>query len=145
MSVLNKLDFVKKLPTVKTGGRSGKTPLERAKERSKHEIDLQIALARNPTFVEKVMGKRGAKKGEVVKSRKPRSWVTVDGNEAFVTPRFSNKPLNLGGRKGSHIRAAGRAGAIQALEVIAKWADSSEADAVLAKAMEDAKRGRRRK
>ncbi len=143
MSILNKLDFAKKLPAVEKAGRSGKGPLEKAKEKFTHEIGLQISLAKDPKFSEQIYGKRGKQKGKLIKNRKPRSWVTVSGSDAYITPRFSNKPINLGGRKGSHIKVPAN-GVAGALKLIRDWIESDESNDTIQKAMDAAKRGKRK-
>ena len=142
MSNLDKLTFAKKLPDVEKVGRSSKSPLERAREKFAYEIDLQIALAKDPDFAEEMLGKRGKLKGKVIKSRKPRSWVQMDGDTAYITPRFSNKPINLGGRKGSHIVVPAK-GLAEAFGVVKAAVEGGELDGVIQKAMDAAKRGKR--
>ena len=142
MSNLAKLTFAKKLPVVEKVGRSSKTPLERAKEKFVYEIDIQIALAKDPNFTEEILGKRGKQAGKVIKSRKPRSWVQMDGDSAYITPRFSNKPINFGGRKGSHIKVPAKELA-GAFDIVKAAVGSGELDDVIQKAMDSAKRGKR--
>ena len=143
MSILDKLDFAKKLPAVEKAGRQGKSPLEKAKEKFVHEIGLQLSLAKDPNFSEDIFGKRGRLKGKLIKSRKPRSWATLSGTDAYITPRFSNKPINLGGRKGSHIKVPAN-GVAGALNVVKAAVESGELDDVIQNAMDGAKRGRRK-
>lgn len=143
MRNLDKLDFAKKLPAVEKAERSGKSLLEKAREKFVHEIGLQVRLAANPNFVEEIRGRRGRLKGKVIKSRKPRSWVTLAGSDAYISPRFSNKPINLGGRKGSHIKVPAN-GVANALNVVKAAVESGELDDVIQKAMDAAKRGKRK-
>ena len=83
-------------------------------------------------------------KGKIIKTqRKPRSWVAAEGDSAYVTPRFANKVLNVGGKRGANIKTTPKK-VVETLNVLKKWVDSSESDAVLTKAMEKAKRGRRK-
>ena len=142
MNNLDKLTFAKKLPAVEKTGRPGKSPLDRAKEKFAYEIDLQIALAKDPDFAEEILGKRGKLKGKVIKSRKPRSWVQLDGDTAYISPRFSNKPINLGGRKGSYIKVSAK-GLAEALDIVKAAVGGGELDDVIQKAMDAAKRGKR--
>lgn len=101
MSHLDKLNFAEKLPAGEKVGRQGKSALEKAKEKFVHEIGLQLSLAKDPSFKEKIFGKRGRLKGNLINSRKLRSWVTVSGTDAYITPRFSNKPINLAAARGT--------------------------------------------
>ena len=142
MSNLRKLTFVKKLPVVEKASRSSKTPLERAKEKFVNEIDLQIALAKDPNFTEETLGKRGKQAGKVIKSRKPRSWVQMDGDTAYINPRFSNKPINLGGRKGAYIKVPAKDVA-ETFNIVKAAVEGGELDDVIQKAMDAAKRGKR--
>ena len=142
MSNLDKLTFVKKLPAVEKVGRSSKTPLERAKEKFVHEIDLQIALAKDPNYTEEILGKRGKHEGKVIKSRKPRSWVQMDGDTAYINPRFSNRPINLGGRKGAYIKVPAK-DVVETFNIVKAAVESGELDDVIQKAMDAAKRGKR--
>ena len=100
MSFLKNLEFSKKLPETAKPGRPKKSPLELAKIRLTNEIDVQIALAKDPKF--KVYTTRKQRKtGKTIRNeRKPRSWVTSEGDTAYVTPRFANKVLNVGGKRG---------------------------------------------
>ena len=143
MGNLDELTFAKKLPAVEKARRLSKSPFEKAKEKFVYEIDIQIALAKDPMFTEEILGKRGKLTGKVIKSRKPRSWVQVDGDTAYITPRFSNKPINLGGRKGSHIKVSAK-GLAEAFNVVKAAVESGELDDVIQKAMDAAKRGKRK-
>ena len=142
MSNLDKLTFAKKLPAVEKMGRPSKSPLDRAKEKFAYETDLQIALAKDPNFTEEILGKRGKQAGKVIKSRKPRSWVQMDGDTAYITPRFSNKPINLGGRKGSHIKVPAKDVA-ETFNIVKAAVEGGELDDVIQKTMDAAKRGKR--
>ncbi len=143
MSILTKLDFAKKLPDVQRAGRARKSPLDSAKERLSAEIDVQIALAKNPKF-KLVTSRKQRKSGKVVKTeRKPRSWVTIEGDVAFVSPRYANKVLNIGGRKGAFVKTT-PAKVAATLALLKEWVESSESDAVLSKAIARAKRGPRK-
>jgi hypothetical protein len=139
---IEKLTFVKKLPAVEKVGRSSKSPLERAKEKFIHEIDLQISLTKDPNFTEEILGKQGKQKGKVIKSRKPRSWVQMDGDTAYITPRFSNKPISLGARKGSHIKVLAKE-LSETFNIVKAAVEGGELDDVIQKAMDAAKRGKR--
>ena len=144
MSHLKNLQFTKKLPEAPKPGRPNKSPLELAKIRLTKEIDVQIALAKDPKF--KVFTTRKQRKtGKTIKNeRKPRSWVTIEGDCAYVTPRFVNKVLNVGGKRGANIKTAPKK-VEETLNVLKKWVASLESDAVLTKALEKARRGRRKK
>ena len=139
MSILSNLNFAKALPAKAKSSRAGKSPLEKAKEKLSVEIGYQISLNDNPKFmIVKETKKRGS--GKVIKSqRAPRSWVTVDGDTAYITPRFSNKPLNVGGKRGSYIACA-KTDIGKVLGTLSKWALSDEANDVLEKAMKSSKR-----
>jgi len=118
--------------------RSGKNPLDKARERLVADIDAQIKLAKDPKFsIKRVIKKRTG--GNETMTRRPRSWVTVDGDAAYIAVRFSNKPLNPGGRKGQFVKCAAK-DVTKALGQIKAWAESPESDDVLAKAIEGAKR-----
>jgi|TARA_B100000315_G_C14496217_1_gene550104 hypothetical protein len=142
MSLLKNLEFAKNLPKVANPGKPKKSPLELAKIRLAKEIDVQIALAKNPKF-KVVTSRKQRKTGKIIKSqRKPRSWVTSEDDSAYVTPRFANKVLNVGGKRGANIKTTPKK-IVETLNVLNKWVASSESDAVLMKALEKARRGRR--
>ena len=102
MDELNDLVFVRKAPKP-TSMRQGKSPIEKAREKLIGEIDVQISLANDPAFViRKTRNKRDGTTEEIV--RAPRSWATVEGDDAYLTIRFSNKVMPLGGKRGSIIR-----------------------------------------
>ena len=143
MSVLEKLEFAKKLPEVSKPGRAKKTPLQSAKERLAAEIDVQVALAKNPKY-KVVTSRKERKTGKVVKTeRTPRSWIAIDGDDAFVAVRYANRVLNVGGRKGAYIKTTPKK-VVQALNTLKQWVESPESDATLERAMAKAKRGPRK-
>ena len=143
MTLLKNLEFSKKLPETPKSGRPKKSPLELAKIRLTNEIDVQIALAKDPKF--KVYTTRKQRKtGKTIRNeRKPRSWVTSEGDTAYVTPRFANKVLNVGGKRGANIKTAPKK-VVETLNILKKWVESSESNAVLTNALEKARRGRKK-
>lgn len=142
MPLLKNLEFTKKIPGPPKLDRPGSSPLELAKIRLTKEIDVQIALVKNPKFKVVTIRKR-QKTGKTIKNeRKPRSWVTIEGGSAYVTPRFSNKVLNLGGKRGATIKTTPKK-VVKTLNVLKKWVASSESDGMLTKALEKARRGAR--
>ena len=144
MSLLANLEFTKKVPNSPKPGRPKSSPLELAKIRLTKEIDVQIALVKNPKF-KVVTTRKRRKTGKTIKNeRKPRSWVTIEGGSAYVTPRFSNKVLNVGGKRGATIKTTPKK-VVKTLNVLKKWVASSESDELLTKALEKARRGRKKK
>lgn len=143
MSLLKNLEFAKRLPDVPKPGKPRKSPLELAKIRLTKEIDVQISLAKDPKF-KVVTSSKQRKTGKIIKTeRMPRSWVTSEGDSAYVTARFANKVLNVGGKRGANIKTT-PAKVVETLNVLKKWVASSESDAILTKAMEKARKGRRK-
>lgn len=138
MSALDSLNFVKKAPSA-IALRSGASPLDRARTKLLAEIDAQISLSRDPSFViKKERKKRGT--GEIVTTeRKPKSWVVVQDDSAYITARFSNKPMPLGGKRGSIIKCSASE-VSSVLEKIREYVASYEADAIIEKMMKEAKR-----
>ena len=137
MSVLDGLNFVKKVP-VAVGTRSGLSPVERGRRRLLADLGIQIALADDPSFeVVKQTKKRSG--GVVETKRKPRSWANVQGDEAFIIIRFSNKPMSLGGKRGSIVKCDANAVA-DTLHIVREWAQSPEADEAIMKMVISAKR-----
>ena len=144
MSLLKNLEFLKKLPETPKLGRPKKSPLELAKFRLTKEIDVQISLAKNPKF-KVVTTRKQRKTGKTIRNERiPRSWITSEGDSAYITPRFTNKVLNVGGKKGANIKTAPEK-VVETLNVLMKWVESLESDAVLTKAMESARRGRKKR
>ena len=144
MSLLKDFEFSKKLPIVPKAGRAKKSPLELAKIRLTKEIDVQIALANDPKF-KVVNSKKQRGSGKTIKTERiPRSWVFSNGDTAYITPRFSNKILNVGGKKGANIKTT-PAKVVDRLKTLKKWVESSESGAVLTKAIDNARRGRKKK
>ena len=138
MSILDKLDFVRRVPPALST--AGKLPLENARTRLLAEIDAQIALLADSSYVIRTqVKKRSGSMEEQV--RKPRSWVVTSGDAAYISVRVSNKVINIGGSKGQFIKCDPFATA-RTLETIKKWAKSNEADATLARAMKSAARGK---
>ncbi len=137
MSVLDDLEFVKKVPVI-VSERNTVSPLDRARAKLLADIDVQIALARDPNHeIIKTTKKRSGETEEV--RRKPRSWVSVQDDAAYITVRFSNKPMPLGGKRGGVIKCDANAVA-KTLEVVKTWAQSDEATGAIEKAMKAAKR-----
>ena len=143
MALLKNLEFAKKLPKIVKPGKPKKPLLELAKLRLTKEIDVQIALAKNPKF-KVVTSRKQQKTGKIIKTqRKPRSWVTSEDEYAYVTPRFANKVLNVGGKRGANIKTTPKK-VVETLNVLNKWVASAESDAVLTKTMEKARRGQKK-
>jgi len=138
---LDNLTFVRSAP-VKQRGSTALSPLEKARKRLMTDIDLQIAVARNPEFVQtKTVKKRDGTVEE--KIRKPRSWVVADDDgNSYITPRFSNNVLSVGGKRGSVIRCASNE-VVSTLETVKAWVGTHDADDVLEKALKGAKRRKR--
>ena len=139
MSILEGLVFVKKPP--KVASLSGQSPVERGRKKFVGDIDTQIALAGNPEFeIVKPVNKRDGTTGET--RRKPRSWVHVSNGEAYITVRFSNKPIPLGGKRGGIIRCS-PSDVEETLATVRRWALSEEATGIIEKMLLSAKRGKR--
>lgn len=138
MSALNQLEFVKKAPRP-TRERAGLSPLERGRRKLVQDIRTQIELARNPDYeIVKQSKKRGT--GELTETRrKPKSWAVVTDGVAYVTVRFSNKPMPIGGKRGSIIKCDPSA-IEQTLTTVRDWAQSPEADDAIEKMMKASKR-----
>ncbi|MGR3837894.1 MAG: hypothetical protein ACU0A2_06030 [Cognatishimia sp.] len=137
MTLLDDLTFVKKAPTIQKSG--GKTPLDKAREKFSSDIDSQIKLARDPNF-EIVTQRKNRASGEIVSNRrKPKSWIAIVDGAAFITARFSNKPVPLGGKRGSVIKTTPN-DAPQILARVKQWVDSGEADPLLEKLLAQSKR-----
>jgi len=139
MSILSNLNFAKALPAKAKTARAGKSPLQKAKEKLANDINIQISLHDNPKYlIIKETKKRGG--GQIVKSKRaPKSWVVMDGNTAFISPRFSNKPLNVGGKRGAYLTCP-KTDVVKVLQALNKWALSDESHDVLEKAMKASKR-----
>ena len=143
VSGLDNLTFVRSAPA-KQRGRGALSPLEKARKKLMADIDLQIRVAHDPAFVQrKTVNKRDGTTSE--KTRIPRSWVvTADDGMSYITPRFSNKTLSVGGKRGSVIRCASNE-VVSTLQTVRSWVLSSDADSVLEKALKGAKRRKRQK
>ncbi len=137
MSLLDELDFVHKIPRTTA---SGKSPLERAREKFVNDVDDQIEMQRGTTAADQT---NPTTETSETKKRKPRSWVKIIDDDAYITPRVSNKPLPIGGKKGSVIRVACDQ-IIRTLETLQSWAQTPDAEAVILKAVTDAKRRKKR-
>lgn len=99
MNGLSSLNFAKKAPVQAKGG--GASPLEKACKKLLTDIDHQISLARDPSFEIVTHNRAGEEK-----RRKPKSWVqSIDGDTAYLTIRYSNKAMPVGGKAGSFIKA----------------------------------------
>ncbi len=133
MGALDSLSFAKKAPTpVKAGGTS---PLDRAKKKLIAEIDHQIALARDPNY-EIVTPRRDGTE----KRRKPKSWVHgFDQDNAYLTIRYSNKMMPIGGKSGSFIKVP--VGEVpSALEKVREAVTAGELDGMIETMIAKAKR-----
>ena len=140
MSILDDIAFVKKSPIV-ASGHGGASALEKAKTKLLNEIDAQISLARDADFTIKKTTKK--RTGEIVETeRKLKSWVVAQGDEAFITVRFSNKPMPLGGKRGSVIKCKADEIA-RMLQKVSEWVQSGEADAMTEKMMKASKRSKK--
>lgn len=140
---LDTLTFVRSAP-VKPRGSTALSPLEKARKKFVVDIDLQISVARNPSYaVTKTVKKRDGTTEELI--RKPRSWVVRDDDGmSYITPRFSNNVLNVGGKKGTVIRCV-NTDVVKVLNTVKAWAVTAEADSVLEKALQGTKRRKRQK
>ena len=141
MGALDNLTFVRKAPVVK--GRSKRSsPLAKARRKLTAGIDQQIKLANNPAYEERTtVRKRGG--DTIEKMRKPRSWVISTKNgKSYINILFSNKLLSIGGKRGSIIECS-TDDVVSSFETVRAWVQSDEADRVLKKALEGAKRKRR--
>ena len=137
MSILDKLDFVKKAP-VTTSGRARVSPIERARKKLLAEIDHQIGLAADPNY--EIVKQTRKRSGEVATSqRKPKSWAVVQGGDAFITLRLSNKPMAIGGKRGGVIKCAAREVG-STMQTVREWAASHEADDAIDRMMKLTKR-----
>ena len=138
MSALDRLQFVKRVP-VSAVAKSGKSPLQKAKERLSLDIGYQISLARDPNF-EIVTTRKTRGSGEISETRrKPKSWIVRQNGKAFITVRFSNKSMPIGGKRGSVV-SCGEDEIIETLSTLRDWAASPEADPMIEKMMAEAKR-----
>lgn len=137
MSALDGLTFVKKAPTVAKAG--GTSPLDKARAKFSADIDAQIKLARDPNF-EIVSQRKNRATGQIVSNRrKPKSWISVVDDSAFITVRFSNKAVPVGGKRGSVIKTT-PSDAPMVLETVKRWVDSGEANPLLEKLISQSKR-----
>ncbi len=141
MSALEKLQFVRSAPVAQSG-RKKISLLDIARKRLVNDLDVQIALGKNPDFeIKKTVKKRNGTIEETV--HKPKSWVVLDeSGTAYITIRFSNKVLPVGGKRGSIIQC-NQESVVPTLETVRVWALSDEADKVLDKALRGAKRRKR--
>jgi len=138
MGALDSLSFVRSAP-IAEGGRKGISPLEKARKKLTADIDPQIRLAKDPNYEEiKTVKKRS---GETVeKIHKPRSWVVSTTNgKSYINIRYSNKILSIGGKRGSIIECSSDA-VVSTFDTVKAWALSDEANRVLEKALQGAKR-----
>lgn len=137
MTILDGLTFVKKAPTpMKSGG--SVSPLDRAKRKLLAEVDAQIALANDPNFtIRKETKKRDGT--TAISERKPKSWIVKDGEDAYITIRYSNKPMPLGGKRGSVIKCATTEIA-KTLSAVREAIHGGHVDELIEKMMRDAKR-----
>ncbi len=136
MAGLENLEFVKVVP--KTVAQGGITPLERAREKFLGRIDTQITLAGNTELtVVKNINRRDGSFHTI--ERKPRSWVSYANDYAYIVVRISNKPINIGGSRGSVIRCNPNQ-VIETLQQIRKWAESDSANSVIEEAVKKSRR-----
>ncbi len=138
MSVLDEIEFVKRVPA--GAARADATPLEMARQNLLGEIDIQVQLLQEPDFVlRKTVNKRDGT--TATKERRPRSWVKYVGDFAYITFRIANKPSEI--RVGSGAVVKCRPEDVQAtLDVLRRWAESEEADAVILEVIEKSRRKR---
>jgi hypothetical protein len=137
MSTLAKLEFVENIPSDTKKGR-GFSPLEKAKSKLVKEIDLQMKLVKDPKFsVRKTVNKRDG--STQTAERKPRSWVAYSEDSAYITVRISNKPVKIGGSKGSVIRCPANS-VLNAFAVLKDWATSEESDDLIRQSILKSKR-----
>jgi len=141
MGSLDSLNFVRRAP-VAEDGRKRNSPLEKARQKLTADIERQINLAKNPDYEErKTVRKR--KGGTVEKVHRPRSWVvSTKDDKSYINIRYSNKVLSIGGKRGSIIECS-TDDVVSTFEVVKAWVQSDEADRVLEKALQGAKRKRR--
>ena len=136
MSILDKLKIVDHVPTAAAVG--AVSPVDRGRFKLIDELSIQIELAKNPEY--KVVKGINKRDGTTEKSeRKPRSWVTVDDEYAYIGVRISNKLVPVGGANGSFVRCK-RDEVINTLEVLRQWAESGEADDLIQETMLKSKR-----
>ena len=136
MSILDKLKIVDHVPTATAVG--AVSPVDRGRFKLIDEISIQIELAKNPEYkVVKGINKRDGT--TETSERKPRSWVTVDDEYAYIGVRISNKLVPVGGANGSFVRCR-RDEVINTLEVLRQWAESGEADDLIQETMLKSKR-----
>lgn len=138
MGALDNLQFVKKAPKP-ASTRTGKSPIEKGRDKLLAEIDMQIALARDPSYV--VRKERTKRDGTTaVIERKPKSWVTPgDDGFDYLGIRYSNKLMPVGGKRGSFIKCA-KGDVVEALNQVRTWVSAGEADELIEKMIADAKR-----
>lgn len=139
MSSLTSLEFVATIP--RDLAFPAHSPLERARAKFIHEIDIQIKLAKNPELIlTRTVKRRDGQDSELV--RKPRSWVTRADGFSYITVRISNKPVDIGGGRGGVIKCP-EAKTVSTLQTIKDWASSSDADGLIGEMVEKSKRGKR--
>lgn len=133
MGALDSLTFAKKAPVrAKAGGAS---PLEKARKKLLTDLEHQISLARDPNFEIITTNRAGEEK-----RRKPKSWVhSIEGDTAFLTIRYSNKAMPIGGKAGSFIKVA--VGEVAtALATVRDAVNAHELDGMIETMMAKAKR-----
>lgn len=136
MSALNKLEFVKRVPRVVVA--SGLSPVDRARDKLVKDINTQIELANNPNY--EIVKETKKRDGTVSQTkRKPKSWIAIHDGVAYITVRYSNKPVPLGGKRGSVIKSD-PASVVSVLETVKQWAQSDEATDAIEKLMKQSRR-----
>ena len=137
--MLERLDFVDSVPNEVLA--MSQSPVEKARAKLRDDIDLQIKLVEDPDYrVVKTVRKRGGATEKI--ERKPRSWVSYNDGLAYITVRIANRVVSIGGSRGAVIRCHAEQ-VVETLHIIREWADTEEAEAVIAEAKEKSKRGPR--
>jgi hypothetical protein len=137
MSTLANLEFVEKIPSG-TAKKRDLSPLDRAKTKLVKEIDLQMKLVKDPKYsVRKVVNKRDG--STETAERRPRSWVAYSDDNAYITVRISNKPVNIGGQKGSVIRCPSNS-VLKTFAILKEWVASNESDELIKRSIQNSKR-----
>jgi len=137
MGKLDDLNFVKKAPVISVN--KGASPVEKARKKLVAEIEHQISLAADPNY-EIVTTNRNNEETR----RNPKSWIVVDGETAFITIRYSNIAVPLGGKRGGVIKCSVE-NVPDALRTVRDAIKEGEVDEILEKMIAKAKRKPRRK
>jgi len=125
MSILDALTFSKRAPAG-TRTSTGTSPLEKARTKLLRDLDAQARLARDPDYEIVTTNRAGQEK-----RRKPKSWVQgIDGDVAYLTIRYSNKTMPIGGKRGNFVRC-NSAEIAATFETVARAVEAGELDEMI--------------